>query len=174
MKKNLDKVVKVVCVAVAIVFVSSKLSIISNPVDDVYGEEVVSQTSTVQNVQETENVESTVEGAIVDGVQVIEFDLQSNSLPSLNLQAGVPVKLIINADENNLNSCNYRIISNTLGIQQQLDVGVNEITFTPNEVGQFSYSCWMGMIGANINVEENITPSAVYGENVSAGGCCGR
>ncbi len=175
MKNNLNKAVKVVCIAVAIVFVSSKFSLINDPIDKVYGEQVQTQTEENNIVQREvqESTDSEIKAEIVDGVQVIEFDLQNNSLPTLNLQAGVPVKLIINADENSLNSCNYRIISNDLGIKEQLDYGRNEITFTPNEVGQFSYSCWMGMIGADINVEENIAPGAVYGQNVSSGGCCG-
>ncbi len=115
-----------------------------------------------------------VEGYIEDGVQVIEFDLENNSYPNLEVKADMPVRLVVNVDENSLNSCNYVMVSNDLDFQKQLEVGENIIEFTPTETGQYIYSCYMGMIGAYINVvDEDVVPSAVYGTNVSAGGCCG-
>ena len=31
-------------------------------------------------------------------------------------------------------------------IDKKLDVGTNEIEFTPQEEGEYIYSCWMNMI----------------------------
>ncbi len=127
------------------------------------------------------NIEAdTVSNEVIDGyvegdVQVIEFDLNSYSFPNLTVKANQPVKLVINADENSLNSCNYMIISQDLGFQKELQLGENIIELAPIEAGNYIYSCWMGMIGANIYVvDEDVTPNATFGENVSIGGCCSR
>ncbi len=116
-----------------------------------------------------------IEGAIVDGVQVIETDLKVFGYPSIVVQKDKPVKLIINATNETLNSCNYEIIMNDFGIITPLNVGENIIEFTPTETGEFVYTCWMGMIGATITVvDDDIVPSSSYGGNISTGGCCGR
>ncbi len=122
-----------------------------------------------------ENAPESFEGSIVDGVQVIEFDLNANSYPNLYLKKGVPVKLIVNADEQTLNSCNYQMLFNDFEVGYRLGIGQNLMEFTPNESGDFIYSCYMGMIGANITVSDDLeTPRAEYGANVSAGGGCCR
>ncbi len=133
------------------------------------------QNNVVNTVAQEQTNTGEVSATIVDGVQVIEFDLQPNSYPTLNVKAGMPVKLIINADENSLNSCNYSLASYDLNVFTELNYGENIIEFTPATEGQYAYTCWMGMIGAYINVsDEQETPEAFYGENVSAGGCCSR
>ncbi len=131
--------------------------------------------NTVSNeeIQNTNNGEVTA--SVVDGVQVIEFDLQPNSYPTLNVKAGMPVKLIINADENSLNSCNYSLVSYDLNIFADLNYGENVIEFTPANEGQYVYTCWMGMLGANINVSsDQEAPEAFYGPNVASSSCCSR
>ncbi len=132
--------------------------------------------SNISEVLYSEDVvnDEKIEGYVENGVQIIEFDLQSNSYPSLEVKAGMPVRLIINVDENVLNGCNYVMSSTDMGFQKQLNIGENIIEFTPTETGQYIYSCYMGMIGAYINVvDETVTPNGIYGDNVSAGGCCG-
>ncbi len=179
MKKiTLDNVAKIVAVAVAVVFVYSKVFPSVSFSDNVYGEQTEAQTqiesqNTFQTVATSEESGyEEIQGTIVDGVQVIEFDLKLNSYPTLNLKANTPVRLIINATEETINSCNYRIISEDLGIQSQLDVGENIIEFTTGEANQYVYTCWMGMIGAYANVYDDVEPSAFFGENLSTGGCC--
>ncbi len=114
-----------------------------------------------------------IEGEIVDNVQVIEIDLETFSYPSLTLQKDVPVKFIINADENNLNWCNNKIVMQDFELEAELKAGRNVIEFTPTRAGDFIYTCWMGMIGANITItDEEIVPRAQYGQNISVGGCC--
>ncbi len=177
MKKiTLDNLVKVVAVAVAVVFVYSKVFPSVSFSDNVYGEQTETQAQSTTSEDfatvSEENSYEEIQGTVVEGVQVIEFDLRANSYPTLNLKANTPVKLVINVAEDTLNSCNYRIISEELGIQSQLGVGQNIIEFTPGEANQYVYTCWMGMIGAYVNVYDDVEPSAFYGENLSAGGCC--
>ncbi|MGB4659216.1 MAG: sulfite exporter TauE/SafE family protein [Mobilitalea sp.] len=87
-----------------------------------------------------------------EDVQEITTTLESRSYPPLNVQAGIPVKWIINADAKNLNGCNGEIIIPEYNIKQKLVVGENIITFTPTEAGNYGYSCWMGMIRSSITV----------------------
>ncbi len=93
-------------------------------------------------------------GEIVDNQMVIYSDLAPRSYPNLVVKKGVPVKWVINVPAKNLNGCNNEIIIGEYGIQQKLEVGENIIEFTPTETGNFRYSCWMGMIRANITVVE--------------------
>ncbi len=170
MKNNkLDMIVKGVVISASVVFVLGIFFPASDTSNDVYA-----QQKTIQYEQSSTVISSDeINGSIEEGIQVIEFDLKSYEYPTLNLQVNEPVKLIINVDEYNLNSCNYRIISQEIGLQYQFDVGQNLIEFTPTETGEYVYSCWMGMLGASVNVtNEDIEPSGYYGENVSQGGCC--
>ncbi len=149
---------------------------------------VFSKDVNANSVVETQNLDTTqvqqsnintntssgeVMATIVDGVQVIEFDLQPNSYPTINVKKDMPVKLIINADEYSLNSCNYSLVSYDLNIFKDLNYGENIIEFTPAYEGQYLYNCWMGMIGANINVTSTQeTPEAFYRENIASSSCC--
>lgn len=172
MKKNkLDFVFKSVIVGVLIVFIYSRVSIMKSTINEVYGQQI-EQNNLLLN-DSNYDVDKLIEGKLDNGIQVIEFDLQSYSYPTLNVQANKPVKLIINADEKSLNSCNYRIISQDFGIQCELGIGENIIEFTPTKTGAYVYNCWMGMIGANINVtDKEDVPSAYYDTNISQGNCC--
>ncbi len=133
----------------------------------------VYETISKNNAKETKEVKET--GEVVDGVQVIEVDLEVYGYPNLVVQKDVPVKFIINATKETLNSCNNEIIMQDFGLRVPLKLGKNVIEFTPTETGDFVYTCWMGMIGANISVvDENIVPSVVEGSNIVTGGCCSR
>ncbi len=170
-KIKLDTVFKAVVLCVAVVFVYSQFFSQPTLSEDVYGGENLSTGVVNTEVNSEVNLEE-IQGSMVDGVQVIEFDLQNNAYPNLILKSNVPAKLIINVDSGVLNSCNFRIISEDLGIQQQLEEGQNIIEFTPGEAGEYIYTCWMGMIGAYVTVSDEVEPGAVYGGNVSQGGCC--
>ncbi len=106
-------------------------------------------TNTVGNASSTE-----LSGEILENQQVIYTDLEPRSYPNLVLKKDVPIKWVINVSKANLNGCNNEIIIGEYGIQQKLVVGENIIEFTPTETGNFRYSCWMGMIRANITVVE--------------------
>lgn len=171
-REKLDILFKGVIISVITVFVVSKFMSATNVINDVYAQQSEESYINIQNIGSVQNTEN-FNAKIENGVQIVEFDLQNYGYPNIDLQSNLPVKLIINADENSLSSCNYRIICQDLGLQYEFSSGENVIEFTPTESGKYIYSCWMGMIGANINVvDEDITPNVYYGENISQSGCC--
>jgi len=126
---------------------------------------------------------SSVKGnvAVVEnGVQVVAIDLKPNSYAPIIVQKGIPVKFIINAENQNINGCNNAIIIPKYNIQKALEPGKNIIEFTPEEAGTIPYSCWMGMIGSSIKVVDEL--SQVTSEDIgdansgavssSGGSCC--
>lgn len=89
---------------------------------------------------------------IVNGEQVVRSTLSSGSYPNIVVQVGIPVKWIIDAPKGSINGCNNSILIHEYGIEYTFKTGENVITFTPSDIGQFRYSCWMGMIHGNITV----------------------
>lgn len=90
---------------------------------------------------------------IVEGMQIVNSTLMPGSYPDITVKAGTPVKWIINAPEGSINGCNNRIHIQEYDIfDYTFEYGDNVIEFTPEKTGQFQYSCWMGMIRANITV----------------------
>lgn len=106
-----------------------------------------SQAAEVQSVSETDT-----ELEVVDGVQVVNSTLMPGRYPNITVQAGVPVKWVIDAPEGSINGCNYKMIIQDYGIEHTFQTGENIIEFTPETVGTVTYSCWMGMIHGNIFV----------------------
>ena len=90
-----------------------------------------------------------------EGYQYIEFDLDYGDYKDIIVQKDVPVKIIINVDKKYLTGCNNEIIIKDFKIDKKLDVGTNEIEFTPQEEGEYIYSCWMNMIKNKIKVIDN-------------------
>ena len=90
-----------------------------------------------------------------DGYQYIEFDLDYGNYQDIIVQKDIPVKIIINVDKKYLTGCNNEIIMKDFKIDQKLDIGINEIEFTPREEGEYVYSCWMNMIKNKIKVIDN-------------------
>lgn len=88
------------------------------------------------------------------GVQVVESSLSPGGYPSITVQAGMPVKWIIDAPQGSVNGCNYKILIPEYKIERELKTGKNVIEFTPARAGNFPYSCWMGMIRSSISVVE--------------------
>ena len=84
--------------------------------------------------------------------QVINSVLSPYGYPNITVEAGRPVKWIINAPPGNINGCNYRFIIREYGIGYELRLGENVVEFTPDRVGKVPYSCWMGMIPGTITV----------------------
>jgi plastocyanin domain-containing protein len=87
-----------------------------------------------------------------DGRQVITSTLTAGRYPDITVQAGVPVKWVIDAPEGSLNGCNYRLIIPEYEIMYEFNEGENVIEFNPEAEGTFPYSCWMGMIQGTISV----------------------
>jgi sulfite exporter TauE/SafE/copper chaperone CopZ/plastocyanin domain-containing protein len=89
---------------------------------------------------------------IENGVQVVNSTLSGGRYPAITVQAGIPVRWIINAPAGSINGCNNRMIIREYGIEYQFKPGENIVEFTPARAGNFSYSCWMGMIRSSITV----------------------
>lgn len=70
------------------------------------------------------------------------------------IQAGKPVKWIIDAPKSGINGCNYRMFLPEYGITHTFQEGENVIEFTPSDTGTFPYTCWMGMIRGSIRVTD--------------------
>ncbi len=87
-------------------------------------------------------------------VQEVAIEVGPNSYEDIVVQKGKPVELHFNVTDENLNGCNHAIQIPAFEIEQELVVGDNVVNFTPNEVGTFPYSCWMGMIKNEITVVE--------------------
>jgi len=96
----------------------------------------------------------TVDSTVTDGVQVVKSELSSGKYPAITVQAGIPVKWIINAPEGSINGCNNRMLIPEYDIEYEFKTGENIIEFTPTKAGTFPYSCWMGMIRSTISVTE--------------------
>lgn len=89
---------------------------------------------------------------VIDGVQVIEFDLSYNSYPDIKVKKDIPVQIIINVDEKYLTGCNNEILIPDFNLDKKLEVGQNTIEFTPTKTGIFTYTCWMKMLKNKIEV----------------------
>lgn len=102
----------------------------------------------------TQNIDSAFwdNAEIVDGIQVVNSTLTSGKYPNITVQAGVPVKWIIDAPEGSINGCNYKVLIQEYEIEYSFEQGKNVIEFTPTKTGTIQYSCWMGMIRGNITV----------------------
>ena len=118
-------------------------AVVSIPVDqsseikaDVFSEEIAFSTS-----DETS-----------EDVQLIESTLEWGAYPNISVKANVPVRWTINVPEGMLTGCNSRMIIPEYGIQYAFNYGENVIEFIPTEEGNFTYTCWMGMITGNIEV----------------------
>ncbi|MCL2120636.1 MAG: sulfite exporter TauE/SafE family protein [Clostridiales bacterium] len=85
-------------------------------------------------------------------VQVVNSTLTSRSYPAITVQAGLPVKWVIDAPQGSINGCNNRLFIREYGIEHTFTLGENIIEFTPENEGTFSYACWMGMIRSTITV----------------------
>ena len=113
-------------------------------------------------VQNSSAAENNVE--VVDGVQVVNSTLQDGRYPDITVQAGVPVKWVIDAPDGSINGCSNRILISDYGIEYTFHTGENVIEFTPVNIGTVRYSCWMGMIRGNIFVmdgtEDDIAASS--------------
>lgn len=96
-----------------------------------------------------------------DGVQVINSTLVPGRYPDITVQAGIPVKWIIDAPAGSVNGCNYKMILREYGIEHEFSEGENVIEFTPTGSGTVQYTCWMGMIRGSISVTDG-NGSAAY------------
>ncbi len=88
----------------------------------------------------------------VGGIQYVTTTLRVNGYDDIQVTAGIPVVWIIQASEESLNGCNSELVLPAFDQQIRLQAGENTITFTPEEPGVYTYSCWMGMLQNTITV----------------------
>jgi len=94
----------------------------------------------------------------------------------LYVKAEIPVRWII--DVKQMSGCMDAIIMPDYGIEKDLEYGENIIEFTPREIGEIKFSCWMQMVwGKFVVTKEGEKPESrgVSQEiiNESEGGSCG-
>ncbi len=90
------------------------------------------------------------------GVQKVNADLNPYVYPFIIVQKGVPVEFTITADEENITGCNQTVVFPQYNVKKALKSGDNVITFTPEESGIVSYTCWMGMVDGRILVVDDL------------------
>lgn len=91
---------------------------------------------------------------VVDGKQIVKSTLNPYRYPSITVKKGIPLHWEIEASENALNGCNYKMLFPDFGFAYEMGYGRNVIEFTPEKAGTFQYTCWMGMVRGFIKVEE--------------------
>lgn len=91
---------------------------------------------------------------IQDGKQIVKSTLNPYRYPVITVKKGIPLHWEIEAGENALNGCNYKMIFRDFGFSYEMGYGTNVIEFTPEKAGNFQYTCWMGMVLGLIKVEE--------------------
>ncbi|MDR2109150.1 MAG: sulfite exporter TauE/SafE family protein [Coriobacteriales bacterium] len=94
-------------------------------------------------------------GVVSGGQQLVYSTLDRGRYPAITVQAGIPVRWLIQADSRTITGCNNRLQIPAWQIQHSLKPGENVIEFTPDKPGTYSYSCWMGMIRSTIQVVED-------------------
>ena len=91
---------------------------------------------------------------IRDGVQLVYSTLEAGSYPDITVQAGLPVRWTISAEEKSINGCNATMVIPGLDLSLSFRPGENVLDFTPEAAGTIPYSCWMGMIRGTIRVTD--------------------
>lgn len=87
-----------------------------------------------------------------DGVQVLYTQVHPGSFENVEIRAGVPLRWTIHAHKDSLNGCNNKVVLPRFNREISLHEGDNVLEFTPRERGDFSYTCWMGMLKSRISV----------------------
>lgn len=96
--------------------------------------------SSVQNVREKNGVQEAY----------MSVDASGYSPNVFTIKQGIPVKWIV--DGQNVFGCQGFIQAPKLGIRKSLELGENIFQFTPQEKGQITFSCSMGMYRGIFNV----------------------
>lgn len=96
----------------------------------------------------TEKPKATEEPAL----QSVTSGMSSGGYESITVKAGIPVRWNLKVPDGALTGCNSAIVIPEYGIEKTLQTGDNIIEFTPGEEGTVQFSCWMGMIRAEIKI----------------------
>jgi len=88
-------------------------------------------------------------------VQTVSIEIGADSYQAIEVYEGIPVEWTIHAGAEDINDCNNEIIVPEYGLDVKLASGDTLVTFTPQEQGDYVYTCWMGMIESKIRVIDN-------------------
>jgi len=101
------------------------------------------------------NSKTAGEVATKGNVQIINMTVSYQGFtPNVfNLKKGIPVRWVIDGQQ--VSGCLSEIISPSFDIKQKIATGQNVIEFTPDKVGTFGFSCWMGMVRGKFIVVDN-------------------
>lgn len=115
---------------------------------------------------------------VVDGKQVLKMEASASGYDPSNLtvRVGIPVKWEIK--DTGTSGCTNAIISEEL-FSGQIALShskTSTMEFTPKKLGQYRFSCWMGMVTGTINVVDGRSADKPKLENrkktsPSPGGC---
>ncbi len=122
-----------------------------------WNSEAKTLSKSIESVQTGEKTQlQSPEPAIVikDGKQIVKSTLNPYRYPAITVKKGVPVHWEINASQNALNGCNYKMVFRDFGFMYEMGYGTNVIEFTPEQAGTFQYTCWMGMVRGVVKVIE--------------------
>lgn len=100
-----------------------------------------------------------VAAEVGDGVQKVTVELSPGRYPYIIVQKDIPVEFTISADESAITGCNQSLVFPAYGVEQTLEPGDNVVSFTPDQSGLISYTCWMGMLQGRILVVDRLDPS---------------
>jgi sulfite exporter TauE/SafE/plastocyanin len=99
-----------------------------------------------------QNAAAATESVMEDGKQVLTTTLSGYSFPNVTVKSGTPVEWHFKAPKGSIAGCNNSVSMDYFGVQKFLHDGDNVITFTPEDKGNFDYTCSMGMITGTITV----------------------
>ncbi len=87
------------------------------------------------------------------GVQEVEITVKGGYSPNLiRVQAGVPLRLVFDRQENS--DCSSRVVFPDFGVSKSLAAfGRTTVEFTPTEAGEFGFACGMNMLHGTLLVE---------------------
>lgn len=90
----------------------------------------------------------------IEGGQKVTVVVEGTYTPNvISAKKGEPLTIIFDRREDN--ECSKKVIISDFGISQVLaDFGKTEVTFIPDKIGEFTFSCEMGMYQGKLKVEE--------------------
>jgi len=101
-----------------------------------------------------------VKAQIHGSVQTVSIEIESDRFPAIEVYEGIPVEWTIHAAKEDINDCNNEIVVPKYNLDIKLAEGDTLTVFTPQEPGEYVYTCWMGMIKSKIKVIKN--PDSSY------------
>lgn len=117
----------------------------------------------------TQNLASNTKNVLYeDGIQIMRMDQNANGYTPNDfvVKQNIPVRWIITGKDSS--SCSNSLVMNTFNIKAGLKMGENIVNFTPSKVGQFKFSCVMGMYTGSITVIANDTsPTPISSSSIT-------